>query len=70
MSTHHQSVHGISQAAPVSKDEKAPSFMVPIFKLPNLLYRLRLGWLLGKRFMQLVHVGLSWRRIGRSAWRC
>ena len=37
--------------------EKAPSFMVPIFKLPIILYRLRLGWLLGKRFMQITHVG-------------
>jgi deazaflavin-dependent oxidoreductase (nitroreductase family) len=28
-----------------------------MFKLPLLLYRLRLGWLLGKRFMLLIHVG-------------
>lgn len=42
---------------PVRKDEKAPSFMVPIFKLPILLYRLNLGWMLGNVFMQLTHVG-------------
>ena len=41
----------------VKKDEKAPSFMVPIFKLPIFLYRLRLGWLLGNRFMQITHIG-------------
>lgn len=40
----------------------APSLMIPIFKLPVVLYRLHLGWLLGKRFMQLTHVG---RRSGK-----
>lgn len=42
---------------PDNKDEKAPSFLIPIFKLPLFLYRLRLGWLLGKRFMQITHIG-------------
>jgi len=41
---------------------KAPLFLIPIFKLPVLLYRLRLGWLLGKRFLLLTHVG---RRSGK-----
>ena len=50
------------QNSPVKKDEKAPSFMVPIFKLPILLYQLRLGWLLGNRFMQITHTG---RRSGK-----
>jgi len=50
------------QNSPVKKDEKAPSFMVPIFKLPILLYQLRLGWLLGNRFIQLTHIG---RRSGK-----
>jgi deazaflavin-dependent oxidoreductase (nitroreductase family) len=36
--------------------------MVPIFKLPLLLYRLKLGWLLGNRFMQITHIG---RRSGK-----
>ena len=36
--------------------------MLPILKLPLVLYRLRLGWLLGRRFMQLTHVG---RRSGK-----
>jgi deazaflavin-dependent oxidoreductase (nitroreductase family) len=54
------SANVVSQAK--SGNEKAPSFMIPIFKLPVLLYQLRLGWLLGKRFMQLTHVG---RRSGK-----
>lgn len=50
------------QTRPGEGDEKAPSFMIPIFKLPLFLYRLRLGWLMGRRFMQLTHVG---RRSGK-----
>jgi deazaflavin-dependent oxidoreductase (nitroreductase family) len=41
---------------------RAPAFLLPLFKLPIVLYRLRLGWLLGHRFMQLTHVG---RRSGQ-----
>jgi deazaflavin-dependent oxidoreductase (nitroreductase family) len=52
----------ISHVQPVSKDEKAPSLLIPMFKLPLVLYRLRLGWLLGKRFMRITHVG---RRSGK-----
>lgn len=44
-------------SAALRKDEKAPSFMIPIFKLPVWLYRLKLGWMLGNVFMQLTHVG-------------
>lgn len=50
------------QSNPNRENEKAPSFLIPIFKLPLLLYRLHLGWLLGKRFMQITHVG---RRSGK-----
>ena len=50
------------QLRSVKGNDKAPSFMVPIFKLPLFLYRFRLGWVLGKRFMQITHVG---RRSGR-----
>ncbi len=52
----------LPQRKPRSENEKAPSFMIPIFKLPLFLYQLRLGWLLGKRFMQVTHVG---RRSGK-----
>lgn len=44
------------------KNEKVPSFMVPIFKLPVFLYRAGLGWMLGRLFMQITHVG---RRSGK-----
>jgi deazaflavin-dependent oxidoreductase (nitroreductase family) len=62
----------MSQQTPVSidlthakqdkKNDKAPSLLIPIFKLPLFLYRLRLGWLMGRRFMQVTHVG---RRSGK-----
>jgi deazaflavin-dependent oxidoreductase (nitroreductase family) len=52
----------LPQTRPVIENEKAPSFLIPIFKLPVFLYRLRLGWLLGKRFMQITHFG---RRSGK-----
>ena len=45
------------------KNEKAPSLLLPMFKLPLVLYHFRLGWLLGKRFMQITHVG---RRSGKT----
>lgn len=50
------------QSIAINKDAKAPWFMVPIFKLPNLLYQLQMGWLLGNRFMQITHIG---RRSGK-----
>jgi hypothetical protein len=62
MSQHDASIDEPPQPKPGKANEHAPSFMVPIFKLPLLLYRLRLGWLLGKRFMLLTHVG---RRSGK-----
>jgi deazaflavin-dependent oxidoreductase (nitroreductase family) len=51
-----------AQTKSARKDEKAPSFMVPIFKLPIVLYQLKLGWLLGNRFMQITNIG---RRSGK-----
>lgn len=42
---------------------RAPAIMLPIFKSPIFLYRTGLGWLLGKRFMLLTHIG---RRTGKS----
>ena len=52
----------LPRTKPADENDKAPSLLIPIFKLPVFLYRLRLGWLLGKRFMQLTHVG---RRSGK-----
>ena len=52
----------VNRRQPGSKNEKAPSVLIPLFKLPLFLYRLHLGWLLGKRFMQITHIG---RRSGK-----
>lgn len=62
MSEQKPSANALPQTRPGKENEKAPAFMIPVFKLPVLLYRLRLGWLLGKRFMQLTHTG---RRSGK-----
>ena len=44
------------------ENDAPPRLLIPIFKLPIILYRFRLGWLLGKRFLQITHVG---RRSGK-----
>jgi deazaflavin-dependent oxidoreductase (nitroreductase family) len=54
------------QTVAIHKDEKAPSFMIPIFKLPIGLYRLKLGWLLGMRFMQITHIGRHSGKVRRT----
>lgn len=62
MSEQKPSANVLPQTRPGQENEKAPAFMIPVFKLPVFLYRLRLGWLMGKRFMQLTHTG---RRSGK-----
>lgn len=57
MSTHLPSVTSASSAQLNEKETRAPAFLLPIFKLPLVLYRLHLGWLFGHRFMLLTHVG-------------
>ena len=54
-----------SPAAP-PKNQNPPGFMIPIFKLPLILYRLGMGWMLGKRFMLLTHVGRRSGKVYRS----
>jgi deazaflavin-dependent oxidoreductase (nitroreductase family) len=66
MSTQNQSASSLPQTDLGKKNEKAPSFMIPIFKLPVFLYRLHLGWLLGKHFMQITHVGRHSGKVRRS----
>ena len=44
------------------QNARPPAFLMPMLKLPLLLYRTGLGWLLGNRFMLLTHVG---RRSGK-----
>jgi deazaflavin-dependent oxidoreductase (nitroreductase family) len=55
-------VNGLPKPKTSPKNEKAPSLLIPVFKLPLFLYRLKLGWLLGKIFMRLTHTG---RRSGK-----
>jgi len=66
MSKQNLSASSLQQAKPGTENKKAPLFMIPIFKLPVFLYRLRLGWLLGKRFMQITHVGRHSGKVRRS----
>jgi len=62
MNTHNLPVMESSMAQPQVEKTRAPAYLVPIFKLPLVLYRLRLSWLLDHLFMQLTHVG---RRSGK-----
>jgi deazaflavin-dependent oxidoreductase (nitroreductase family) len=62
MSTQNPPAPDLSPTQPFAEKTRAPAFLLPIFKLPLFLYRLRLGWLLGHLFMQLTHVG---RRSGK-----
>jgi deazaflavin-dependent oxidoreductase (nitroreductase family) len=44
------------------KRARPSAFLIPMLKLPLLLYRMGLGWVFGHRFMLLTHVG---RRSGK-----
>ena len=66
MSLPNPSIHDLAQTTPNKANEQAPWFLIPMFKLPLLLYRLRLGWLLGKRFMLLTHVGRHSGKVRRT----
>ncbi len=45
---------------------KPPRFMIPIFKLPLILYRAKLGWIFGHRFMLLTHRGRNSGKVRRT----
>lgn len=62
MASPNKGTEPMPQVKPGRDSAKAPAFMIPIFKLPLFLYRLGLGWLFGKRFMLLTHIG---RRSGK-----
>ena len=66
MSQQNPSAHVLPHIKPGQGHDKAPSFMIPIFKLPVMLYRLHLGWVLGKRFMQITHVGRHSGKVRRT----
>jgi deazaflavin-dependent oxidoreductase (nitroreductase family) len=66
MSKQNTSAAVVAESRPDKGHDKAPSFMVPLFKLPVFLYRLNLGWLLGRRFMQITHVGRFSGKVRRT----
>lgn len=66
MSTQSSSANELPTIKRNKGNEKAPSFMVPIFKLPVFLYRAGLGWMLGTLFMQITHVGRHSGKIRRT----
>jgi deazaflavin-dependent oxidoreductase (nitroreductase family) len=57
-----------SKIAPVvaAASPKPPAFISRFFKLPLVLYRLRLGWVFGKRFMVLTHRGRTSGKLYQS----
>lgn len=62
MPTQNAQTSNLSQIAAHKNTARAPSLMLPIFRSPIFLYRMSLGWMLGKRFMLLTHTG---RRSGK-----
>ena len=62
----HPVEHHPPQTRPSKENEKAPRFLIPLFKVPLILYRLRLGWLFGRRFMLLTHVGRHSGKVRRT----
>jgi deazaflavin-dependent oxidoreductase (nitroreductase family) len=48
------------------ENARPPAFMIPILKLPLLLYRTGMGWLFGHRFMLLTHVGRHSGKVRRT----
>ena len=52
-------------------DTAQPSrLLIPMFKLPLVLYRLRLGWIFGHRFVMLTHVGRHSGKTRRTILYC
>lgn len=45
---------------------RAPALLRPVFKLPLVLYRLRLGLLFGHRFLMLTHTGRKSGKVRRT----
>ena len=46
--------------------QNPPAFMSRFFKMPLVLYNHGLGWMMGKRFMMLTHVGRRSGKVYRS----
>ena len=49
-----------------TQQTKAPALLRPIFKLPLVFYRLRLGFLFGHRFLILTHTGRKSGKVRRT----
>ena len=57
MSTRNAQANNLAQPATRKNTVRAPAFRLPVFRSPIFLYRMGLGWMLGKRFMLLTHTG-------------
>jgi deazaflavin-dependent oxidoreductase (nitroreductase family) len=66
MTIHNPPVPELTPAPLHVEKTHAPAYLVPIFKLPLVFYRLHLGWLLDHLFMQLTHVGRRSRKLRRT----
>jgi len=66
MSSQDTRTNELSGLKPTQENTKAPAFLIPVFKLPLILYRLGLGWILGTRFMLLTHVGRQTGKVRRT----
>jgi deazaflavin-dependent oxidoreductase (nitroreductase family) len=62
MSSRKRPAGRLSLSNPHRTNTRAPGYLIPILKLPVILYRLGMGCLLGHRFMYLKHLG---RRSGK-----
>ena len=49
-----------------SQPSKPSGILIFLFKLPVFIYRLRLGWVFGDKFLMLTHVGRKTGRIRRT----
>lgn len=63
MSTH---ISTSKAASAATGNQNPPAFISQFFKLPLILYRLGLGWMMGKRFVVLTHVGRRSGKVYRS----
>jgi deazaflavin-dependent oxidoreductase (nitroreductase family) len=66
MSSQITSTKNAASAATTCRESTPPAFVAAFFKLPLILYNLKLGWLFGQRFMVLTHVGRRSGKIYRS----
>jgi deazaflavin-dependent oxidoreductase (nitroreductase family) len=66
MSTQNNLTQNPKTTSAKRNNQKPFAFMIPLMKMPLVLYRLGLGWVFGNRFIQLTHKGRQSGRIYRS----